>query len=144
MIIRHYEVFKSELGSQELNQENWDVLRTESKESAYAIEDNVEQYEKNCLSCVSYEVAAGRILDVLKEHHCGHVVSMGIGYQTAGREAGTQPCPQSETGQERNVLRLDIFRRYPGGTVLCRRISDNPQIRGWYTGADDVCAKSGG
>ena len=79
MIIRHYEVFKSELGSQELNQENWDVLRTESKESAYAIEDNVEQYEKNCLSCVSYEVAAGRILDVLKEHHCGHVVSMGIG-----------------------------------------------------------------
>ena len=79
MIIRHYEVFGSELGAQELNQENWDVLRMESGESAYAIEDSVEEYEKNCLDSVSYEAAAAQILTVLNEYHCSHVVSMGMG-----------------------------------------------------------------
>lgn len=79
MIIEHYEVFKTELHSGELNQENWDVLRTESKESAYAIEDSMEQYEQNCRNSVLYEISARSIADILKKYECKHIVTLGAG-----------------------------------------------------------------
>ena len=47
MIIEHYEVIKTQFDSSELNQKNWDILRTESGESAYAIEDSTKEYERN-------------------------------------------------------------------------------------------------
>ena len=79
MIIEHYEVFKTELHSGELNQKNWDVLRTESKESAYAIEDSMEQYEQNCRNSVLYEISARSIADILKKYECKHIVTLGAG-----------------------------------------------------------------
>lgn len=79
MIIEHYEVFKTKLHSGELNQENWDVLRTESAESAYAIEDSVEQYEQNCRNSISYEESARAIIELLKKYDCKHAVTLGAG-----------------------------------------------------------------
>lgn len=79
MIIEHYEVFKTQFDSTELNQRNWDILRTESKESAYAIEDSIEEYEENCKEAVSYEISSKHIVDILKKQGCKHVVSLGVG-----------------------------------------------------------------
>ena len=79
MIIEHYEVFKTKLHSGELNQENWDILRTESAESAYAIEDSIEQYEQNCRNSISYERSAKSIVDILKKYECKHIVTLGAG-----------------------------------------------------------------
>lgn len=79
MIIRHYEVFKTPLESTALGQKNWDILRTESNESAYAIEDTIEEYEKNCKQAESYATAAKIIVDVLKKQGCRHCISLGVG-----------------------------------------------------------------
>ena len=79
MIIEHYESFRTKLKSSELNQENWDILRTESTETAYAIEDSIEQYEHNCMESKSYEVSAEKIIDLLKKYDCKHVVGLGSG-----------------------------------------------------------------
>ena len=79
MIIEHYEVFKTQFDSSELNQKNWDILRTESGESAYAIEDSTKEYERNCKEAVSYEISSKYIADILKKQRCKHVVSLGEG-----------------------------------------------------------------
>ena len=79
MIIEHYEVFKTQFDSSELNQKNWDILRTESGESAYAIEDSTKEYERNCKEAVSYEISSKYIADILKKQRCKHVVSLGVG-----------------------------------------------------------------
>lgn len=79
MIIEHYEAFKTGLKSSELNQENWDLLRTASEEKAYAIEDDIENYEKNCREAVSYEDASKDIIEVLDKYGCKHVVALGVG-----------------------------------------------------------------
>lgn len=79
MIIEHYAAFKTELKSSELNQENWDVLRTISEEKAYAIEDDIESYEKNCRESVSYGESSKDIIDVLNKYMCKHVVALGAG-----------------------------------------------------------------
>lgn len=79
MIIEHYEVFKTGLKSSELTQENWDLLRTVSEEKAYAIEDDIENYEKNCRESVSYEDASKDIIDVLDKYGCKHVIALGAG-----------------------------------------------------------------
>lgn len=79
MIIEHYAVFETKLKSEELNQNNWDILRTKSEEKAYAIEDSVEEYEENCRKAVSYENASKYIADILKKYHAQDVVSLGVG-----------------------------------------------------------------
>ena len=79
MIIEHYEAFRTGLGSEELNRENWDLLRTQSEESAYAIEKNKELYEQNCIRSVSYQISAEQILKILEKNKCRHIVSMGVG-----------------------------------------------------------------
>lgn len=79
MIIEHYESFRTKLKSSELNRENWDVLRTESAEGAYAIEDSIEQYEHNCMESKSYEFSAEKVIDLLKKYDCKHVVGLGSG-----------------------------------------------------------------
>lgn len=79
MIIEHYEVFRTKLRSAELNQENWDLLRTESSEYAYAIEDTIEQYEENCRKAVSYEASAIHIIEILKKYGYKHIVTLGAG-----------------------------------------------------------------
>lgn len=79
MIIEHYEAFKTGLKSSELNQENWDILRTMSEEKAYAIEEDIENYEKNCRESISYEDASKDIIDVLEKYECNHIVALGVG-----------------------------------------------------------------
>lgn len=79
MIIEHYESFRTKLKSSELNQQNWDILRTESTEMAYAIEDSTEQYERNCIESKAYEVSAEKIIELLKKYNCKHIVGLGSG-----------------------------------------------------------------
>lgn len=79
MIIEYYEAFKTQLDSPKLNQRNWDILRTESQESAYAIENSMEEYERNCKESVSYERSSKYIIEILKKQRCKHVVSLGVG-----------------------------------------------------------------
>lgn len=79
MIIEHYTSFRTKLKSSELNQENWDILRTESTEMAYAIEDTVEQYERNCMESKAYELSAEKIVELLTRYDCKHVVGLGSG-----------------------------------------------------------------
>lgn len=79
MIIEHYEAFRTKLKSTELNQENWDILRTESTEMAFAIEDDIESYERNCLGAAIYEESARDIIKTLKKYGCRHIVSLGCG-----------------------------------------------------------------
>lgn len=79
MIIEHYTSFRTKLKSSALNQENWDILRTESTEMAYAIEDSIEQYERNCMESKSYEISAEKIVELLSRYNCKHIVGLGSG-----------------------------------------------------------------
>lgn len=76
MIIEHYESFRTKLKLSTLNRENWDILRTESTEMAYAIEDSVEAYERNCMESKSYELSAGKIVELLNRYNCKHIVGL--------------------------------------------------------------------
>ncbi len=79
MIIEHYASFRAKLKSSALNQENWDILRTESTDMAYAIEDNIEQYERNCMEAKTYELSAEKIVELLSRYNCKHIVGLGSG-----------------------------------------------------------------
>ena len=79
MIIEHYASFRTKLKSSALNQENWDILRTKSTEMAYAIEDSIEEYERNCMGSKAYELSAGKIVELLSRYNCKHIVGLGSG-----------------------------------------------------------------
>ena len=82
MKIKHYYYFgnevQKELNGAMLNENNWDVLRTQG-DKAFALENDIEQYEKNCEQSLEYKEAAKMIVSLLKKNNISKVVSLGAG-----------------------------------------------------------------
>ena len=84
MVHRHYYYFGSEIQKKmvgdNLNMENWDLLRNDEKEGPFSIEKTVEAYEANCKDSHSYEGAANIITrEIGKMGYVSKVVSLGVG-----------------------------------------------------------------
>lgn len=66
-----------------LNQNNWDILRIDEKESPFSIEKDVESYERNCKNSISYENAASQIVSLINKYDSisnkNKVLSLGCG-----------------------------------------------------------------
>lgn len=79
IIIEHYACFKSNLDR--LDESAWEQLRnsTEKDEKPYAIEENIEEFEKNCERIPVYKEAAKLICGILEQENIKSVVSMGCG-----------------------------------------------------------------
>ncbi len=85
MKTKHYAIFSNDLMSKfsgdSLNQNNWDILRTDEKLTPYSFEKKVEDFEKNCLERTDYEIVAQSIIDVINSNNFNdkRVISMGAG-----------------------------------------------------------------
>ena len=86
MAIRHYYAFDNDttakMQGNALNANNWDVLRTDSADSAFALERTVEAFEANCLAAESYRQAAGALLPRFDRANVTRIVSFGVGKGT--------------------------------------------------------------
>lgn len=79
IIVEHYNCFSSDL--ERLDKNEWEQLRnsTEKDEKTYSIEENREDYEKNCERIPVYKEAAELICSILEQENMKSVVSMGCG-----------------------------------------------------------------
>ena len=75
MKTKHYAIFSNELMSKftgdSLNQNNWDILRTDEKQTPFSFEKNIDDFEKNCLARTDYEIVAKCIIDIIKKGMLG-------------------------------------------------------------------------
>ena len=64
-----------------LNQNNWDILRTDEKQTPFSFEKNIDDFEKNCLARTDYEIVAKCIIAIIKKNSFNdkRVISMGAG-----------------------------------------------------------------
>lgn len=80
---KHYFYFGNRLSQTSnkiLNQENWDSLRIDGEGGEpFAIEKNVEEYEKNCKNHREYEEVAQIICKELRSNNAQCVISCGVG-----------------------------------------------------------------
>jgi hypothetical protein len=85
MKIKHYFAFEKELSQKfcddMLNEKNWDILRMDERDSAFAIEKDIESYEQNCRNAQSYKNAAQKICDILRQENLinKRIISLGAG-----------------------------------------------------------------
>lgn len=83
MKIKHYFCFDKEIQykmtSEKLNDQNWDILRTDETKSPFAIERSVTEYEKNCEESLEYKRVAERICESIKKNGYQNLVSVGVG-----------------------------------------------------------------
>ena len=85
MIQKHYYYFgedvQSKMKGNALNEQNWDILRTDEYDSPFSIEKSIEAYESNCMNQLSYEKAARIIVDELEKRGLSkyRLISLGAG-----------------------------------------------------------------
>lgn len=83
MKTKHYYGFEPDVSSRfygdSLNSDNWDVLRTDDRESPFAIEKNMEIYEKNCMASARDKDAVQRVCQLLEDVEVNKVISLGAG-----------------------------------------------------------------
>ena len=82
MRIKHYYYFgntvQKELNGNILNENNWDVLRMQG-DKAFALENDIREYERNCQQAIEYKEAAKKLVKILKKNNINRVVSLGVG-----------------------------------------------------------------
>ena len=85
MKIKHYYSFPKEITnkfvSDSLNESNWDLLRTDSVESPFAIEKDVESFIKNCELRSDYKEHSQLIINTLNKLNWTKkkIISLGAG-----------------------------------------------------------------
>lgn len=85
MKVKHYFAFDRNISDKfnddTLNESNWDILRTDEREGAFAIEKDVESYERNCMVANKYKNAAEKVCSILasKEITNNKIISLGVG-----------------------------------------------------------------
>ena len=85
MKVKHYFAFdkgvSEKFDDDTLNENNWDILRTDESERAFALEKDVESYEKNCIAALKYKNAAEKVCSILDSEKisCKKVISLGVG-----------------------------------------------------------------
>ncbi len=85
MKAKHYYLFSDEITDKmsgtSLNEENWDYLRKADNKSVFSLEEDIENYERNCEGRDSYIETASIISEYLntKEDFSGKIVSLGVG-----------------------------------------------------------------
>ena len=83
MVQKHYFFFgetQNKFDGNILNNNNWDVLRTDESDSPFAVEKTVLAYENNCKKMVVYEKVAKIIVSELEKiRDTNTIVSLGSG-----------------------------------------------------------------
>ena len=84
MVQKHYYFFGDEMQKKmkgnELNEENWNILRNDEVDGLFSIEKDIEAYEANCKKSTSYEAAAKIIVHELEKYESiPRIISLGVG-----------------------------------------------------------------
>lgn len=81
LIQKHYYVFEDNIQNkfdgEQLNKNNWDLLRMDDNPSPFSIENSIDDYEKNCNKYEKYKEIASIILSNIEKDDS--IISLGSG-----------------------------------------------------------------
>lgn len=80
MKVKHYYNF-NDFDFEELNETNWDLIRTNNVPGPFSIERDIDEYEKNCNNSPDYKQAAKLICEIIGDYknEGKRLVSLGCG-----------------------------------------------------------------
>jgi hypothetical protein len=85
MRAKHYYTFEEDIQNKMkkgiLNKDNWDILRTDVKDSPFSIEKDISSYEKNCMSSLSNKSLAELLCQSIESQNykSKKIISLGAG-----------------------------------------------------------------